>query len=191
MNANPNDYPNASIYGIEWEYKYLKDEMLKRIELRQQIAAVTLTLAGIFLGVGINTESVALVYPLLAMFLAFGWAQNDYRIRESAKYIRENIENLIPGLNYETYVQQQRIKGGGLGSWRFVVLSHGGVFLGTQLMAIGIELLKFTFNLLEWGLVVVDVIAVLVVVWLMVQSAGEWRKKSRVESEHSKSAARA
>lgn len=141
---------------------------------------MTLTLAGIFLGVGINTESVALVYPPLAMFLAFGWAQNDFRIRESAKYIRENIENIVPGLKYETYVQQRRVKsGGGFGSWRFVVLSHGGVFLGTQLMAIGIELLKFTFNPLEWILVVIDVITMLVVIWLMAQSGGEWGNKSR------------
>lgn len=30
MSINPNNDSSASIYGIEWEYKNLKDEMLKR-----------------------------------------------------------------------------------------------------------------------------------------------------------------
>ena len=180
MSTNPSDDISTQRYGTEWEYKALRDEILKRIEMRQQIVAVALTLAGIFLGVGINTESVALVYPPLAMFLAFGWAQNDFRIRESAKYIRENLESRIPGLKYETHVQEQRrTPGSSLGSWRFVVLSHGGVFLVTQLMAIGIELLKLTFNPLEWGLFGIDAIAMIVVVWLMVRSAEEWRNPTK------------
>lgn len=162
--------------GIELEYTTLRSEILKRIEMRQQIVSIALTLAGIFLGIGLGNESVALIYPPLAMFLAFGWAQNDYRIRDSAKYIRENLESAMPGLGYETYVQQKRQSSEGLGSWRFVVLSHGGVFLITQLLAITIELIKFTFNPLEWVLLVVDLIAVLVVTWIMTQSG---RKKAK------------
>jgi hypothetical protein len=111
------------------------------------------------------------------MFLAFGWAQNDYRIRDSARYIRENLESALPGLRYETYVQQNRQSSEGLGSWRFVVLSHGGVFLITQLLAISIESLKLTFNPLEWVLLAVDVIAVLVVIWIMAQSGRKTEKK--------------
>ena len=163
--------------GIELEYTTLRSEILKRIEMRQQIVSIALTLAGIFLGVGLSNESVALIYPPLAMFLAFGWAQNDYRIRDSARYIRENLESALPGLRYETYVQQKRQSSEGLGSWRFVVLSHGGVFLITQLLAISIESLKLTFTPLEWVLLAVDIFAVLVVIWIMTQSGRKAEKK--------------
>lgn len=152
------------------EYTALKNEILKRIELRQQLIAILLTLAGIFLGVGVTTETVALIYPPLAAFLAFGWAQNDYRIRDLAGYIRQNLENEHTGLGYETWVQQDRQQAKGVGSWRFVVLSHGGTFLFTQAMAIGIEAAKLTFNPLEWFLLGIDLLAVATVLWILSQA---------------------
>jgi hypothetical protein len=156
--------------GTEMEYASLRGEILKRIEMRQQIVSVTLTLAGIFLGVGLSTQLVALVYPPLAMFLAFGWAQNDFRVRDLAKYIREKIETAFPNSGYETYVHEQRGVHKGLGSWRFVVLSHGGIFLFTQLMAIGIGFFDFTFDTLGWTLLTIDIITVFIVTWLMRQA---------------------
>jgi hypothetical protein len=83
----------------------------------------------------------------------------------------------MPGLRYETYVQQKRQSSEGLGSWRFVVLSHGGVFLITQLLAISIETIKLTFNPLEWALLTVDIISVLVVIWIMTQSGRRTKNK--------------
>ena len=163
--------PASSAWPLnEAEYVALRSEILKRIELRQQLIAILLTLAGIFLGVGVSTETVALIYPPLAMFLAFGWAQNDFRIRDLARYIRENFENPATGLKYETSVQQGRVKSDGLGAWRFVVLSHGGTFIFTQVMAVGIELAKVTFNPLEWALLGVDALSIIVVLWLVIQS---------------------
>jgi hypothetical protein len=50
---------------------------------------------------GLAFDSVAFVYPILALFLALGWFQNDFRIADTAAYIRERIEPLFPGLNYE------------------------------------------------------------------------------------------
>ncbi len=157
--------------GMELEYVSIRGEILKRIELRQQIVAVTLTLAGIFLGIGITTETVALIYPVLATFLALGWGQNDFRVRDLATYQRENIESLFPGIKYETRIHQnRRMKDGSLGSWRFVVLSHGGIFLLTQFMAIVIEFSKFTFNLLEYILLGIDVLSMVLVIWVIRQS---------------------
>ena len=170
MSTDLNDCVDAEKRGLVLEYETLRGEILKRIEMRQQIVAVTLTIAGVFLGVGLSTESVALIYPPLATFLAFGWAQNDYRIRELARYIRHEIEKNMPGLNYETYTRHQRKTKEGLASWRFVVLSHGGIFLITQLLAIGIELFKFTFDPLELALLGLDLIAVLLVGWIMTEA---------------------
>jgi len=170
MSSNKDDSSSINLSGLELEYTSLRGEILKRIDLRQQIISITLTLAGIFLSVGLAIEGVIFIYPILAMFLAFGWAQNDFRIRETAIYLRENIEHAIPGLGYENWVQNRRDEREGLGAWRFVVLSHGGVFLGTQLIAIGIGIAKLTPNYLEWALLALDLIAVVIVLRILTLS---------------------
>jgi hypothetical protein len=167
---SPDELIEIKNHSKELEYNAIRAEILKRIELRQQIMAVTLTFAGVFLGFGLENETVALIYPPIAMFLAFAWAQNDFRIRDQAQYIREQIEPHLPGMGYETYVQQKRMGAGGMRSWRFVVLSHGGLFLITQILAIIIEVTKGTFNSLEWVLLALDAIAILVVLWLIGES---------------------
>jgi hypothetical protein len=157
----------------ELEYKSLRNEILKRIELRQQLIAISLTLAGIFLSVGLTTNLVVLIYPPLAAFLALGWAQNDFRIRDIANYIRENLESSKNNLRYETYVQKMRKESNGLGSWRIVVFSHSGIFIFTQLMAVGIELSKTTslnYPPIKWILLSIDLVAFLIVIWIAVQS---------------------
>jgi len=156
----------TDLHGVDLEYNSLRGEILKRIELRQQIISITLTLAGIFLSFGLSTDTVALIYPPLAAFLSIAWAQNDFRIRDLAAYIRENLETAPIGLGYETYVQRERSKNNKLGAWRFVVISHTGIFIFTQLMAVGIELLKsmpIALTPLEWVLLVIDFISILVV----------------------------
>jgi hypothetical protein len=47
-----------------------------------------------------------------------------------------------------------------------VILSHSGVFVLTQVVAIVIGLLIFNHTPLEWALLVIDVLAVLAVVWI-------------------------
>ncbi len=156
----------TDLHGVDLEYNSLRGEILKRIELRQQIISITLTLAGIFLSFGLSTDTVALIYPPLAAFLSIAWAQNDFRIRDLATYIRENLETAPIGLGYETYVQRVRSNNKKLGAWRFVVISHTGIFIFTQLMAVGIELLKsmpIVLTPLEWVLLVVDFVSILVV----------------------------
>lgn len=161
--------------GFEIEYSSLRSEIVKRIELRQQLISITLTLAGVFLGVGLGKEGIALIYPPLAMFLAFGWAHNDFRTRILANYIRENLENSVTGLKYETIMQKRRNEAKGLESWRFVVLSHIGIFIFTQIMAILIELARVdfdvaSFSLTQWILFSIDLISILIVFWIARQS---------------------
>ena len=161
--------------GFDLEYNSLRAEILKRIELRQQLISITLTLAGVFLGIGLGKESVALIYPPLAMFLAFGWAQNDFRIRNLADYIRKNLESPATGLRYEHAVQAGRMDIKGLGSWRFVVVSHIGIFLFTQAMALMIELARIGFNLslltlTQWILLGISLLSMFFVGWIARQS---------------------
>jgi hypothetical protein len=169
LQASPDKHQDTA--GIIIEYKALRDEVLKRIELRQQFVSMTLTIAGVFLGVGATTATVALVYPPLAAFLAIAWMQNDERVKSLAKYIRRHIESSVPGLGWETHVQAER-KATRMRSWRFIITSHVGIFLLTQVMAIGVGLLKFTSTSVEWVLLGVDLVAVWVVAWVMRRAVG-------------------
>jgi len=161
--------------GIEIEYAALRSEILKRIEMRQQIMAATLTLAGVFLAVGLSKENVSLIYPPLAAFIAIGWGQNDFRIRFAARYIRDNLERRMPGLGYESYIHSSRQrtkleKGRRLESWRFVVLSHGGILLITQMLAVGIDIPRMAFSPLKISLYLIDLLAIVTVIWAMGQT---------------------
>ena len=158
--------------GYGWEYTAIRGEILKRIEMRQQLISITLTLAGIFLSIGLTSEMVTLIYPPLAMFLAFGWSQNDLRIRRSARYIRDNLESLHIGLNYETTMQQDRIENTGMANWRYLVISHSGIFLFTQIMAVGIDILRsgMQFDVLRVSLLIVDAISIMMVARITLKS---------------------
>lgn len=154
--------------GYGWEYAAIRSEILKRIEMRQQLISITLTLAGIFISFGLSNEMVTLVYPPLAMFLAFGWSQNDFRIRRIGDYIRDHLERLNIGLNYETAMHKDRSDNPNIVTWRFLVISHSGIFLFTQIMAVGVDLLRsgLQFTPLRIGLLIVDAVSVIMVSWI-------------------------
>lgn len=166
---------NSSHRGIEEEYSAMRAEILTRIQLRQKISASTLTLSGVLLGIGFQHPQVALLLPPLATFLAFAWAQNDERIREISRYIREHIEPKIPNARWESWLRENRSKHG-LSRWRYIVLSHGGIVLFTQLFSLYIGLIwllgtKETINidekLLGWMLVSASIISISLVVWIL------------------------
>jgi energy-coupling factor transporter transmembrane protein EcfT len=148
------------------EYATLRDEILRRLDLRQQLLSLNLTIAAVFFGVGLGTRTVAFVFPPLAMLLAVAWSQNDFRIRKINLYIRTFIEPLIEGLGWESHSQSLREQGG-LQAWRLVVMSHSGTFFFSQIIAIIIGLLDFTYTTGEWILVVIDMISVVIVILLM------------------------
>jgi hypothetical protein len=150
--------------GAEMEYKTLRDEILRRIDSRQQVISITLTIAGAFLGIGWGTDGAValLIYPLLALLLAAGWAQNEMRIRQLNSYIRNHLETIIPGLGYERYSREQDITSR-LGAWPLDVLAIGGIFLLTQMMAVGLALFHFRGSLVEWIVLIASVISIALV----------------------------
>jgi hypothetical protein len=158
--------------GAEIEYTAMRAEVLARIGLRQQILTGTLTLGGVLLGVGLQWPLIALLYPPLAAFLAVAWAQNDYRVRDLSKYIREEVEPHLPAVRWESHIHARR-SGKGLGSWRIVVLAHGGLFLFTQLLGVVVgatwvsEQTAIREKIIGWGLTVSGVLAMGVVFWVL------------------------
>ncbi len=161
--------------GAETEYGIVREEILARIRLRQQIMVGTLTLGGVLLGVGTSWPAVALLYPPLAAFLAFAWAQNDYRVRDLANYVRTEVEPLIPAVQWESWINERRT-GTGLGSWRYVIIAHGGLFLFTQALALYLGViwlatsgheLPFRELFTGWMMVMIDIGAFITVAWIL------------------------
>jgi hypothetical protein len=163
MSANP---PTSHTSG-NTEYATLRDEILRRIDSRQQTLSVALTLAGAFLGLGWNAGAVVLLlYPLIALLLAVGWAQNEVFIKQINAYIRDRLENEESGLGWQTYSNQRgselRIMG-----WPIEILAIGGIFMLTQLMAIGLGGYQFQGGSIQWILLILDFGAVLALGGLM------------------------
>ena len=146
--------------NAEIEYASLREEVLKRIESRQQTISVALTLAGAFLGLGWNAGAVViLIYPLIALLLAVGWAQNEVFIMQINAYIRDHLEGEQTGLGWQRFSQkgmsELRIFG-----WPLEILAIGGIFILTQIMAVGLGSFRFTNSLPEWLLMILAIAAI-------------------------------
>jgi len=154
-------YPIAkdSREGMILEYGVLRDEVLKRIEIRHQMVSIALTIAGVLLGFGLTNPTVALIYPLIAASLAAGWAQNDIRIRQIGIYVREKLEGEL-GLGWEAHTFGKRYETR-VGILPLVMLAPSGTFIFTQIIAIGIGVSQFTSTPVEWMLLFVDVVGVI------------------------------
>ena len=80
---------------LEMEYTTLRTEIIKRIELRQNIMLITFVIAGAFLGIVAKSDIAfpVMFYPPIAAGFALLWFYNDYRIRVIGDYIRDRFES--------------------------------------------------------------------------------------------------
>lgn len=160
MKKEPNNtLSNSQLDGLLAEYNALRSEILKRIELRNSIQFGTLTFAGVLLGFGLTTPTLALIYVIISMFLAAAWVQSDVIISNIGHYILEKLETPQTGLRWETQRQKERAASAKKRVFQpSAVFSTGGVFLVTQAVAILIALSNLEiFTLLEWVLSAVAV----------------------------------
>lgn len=159
----------------EAEYATLREEILKRLEGRQQTLSITLTLAGAFLGLGWGAGAVVLLlYPLIALLLAVAWAQNEIFIRELTAYIRDRLENAGTGLGWETYSRSRMSEIQFMG-WPLEVIAIGGVFLLTQIMGIGLGGYKMGGTSIESILLFLDVASIVLLLGLLEYLRRRWR----------------
>jgi hypothetical protein len=129
------------------EYNALRDEILKRAELQQQILSLTLIIFGTILtfGLQVHSASIILLYPLLSLFLAASWRHDGQTIKKISIYIRDQIEAQIGGNTFGWEHRTRRhqrsqskftflsVKGAFAGGFNF--LAARGVFAGTSLLA--------------------------------------------------------
>lgn len=134
------------------EYSALRDEIVARINLRHQMLVIALTLLGLLMAFGIkdtNEKEISmhlfLLYPILCMFLAMGWAHTDYRLGELGTYIRETIETKFLGIGWEHYIhaRSQPFKR----SFKVQEMAAIGIFVGVEVLSLLVALfLEFSRN---------------------------------------------
>ena len=171
----PIEVPEARSIGalllIE-QYASLRSEIEKRIEIRQQILALTLLVAGTFLTVGVQPGVPAVVllfYPLIAMFLGAIWEHNDLRIGQINFYIRTEIEKhlgaLGPGwetFRSRTFPSRHRSHRSRQSAQRhpltprpgLIVFATRGMFFTTQAMAIIVAAVRYISEFFQQGFAV-------------------------------------
>jgi len=151
------------------EHAALRAEILKRIEFRHQLTAIALTAAAALLSAGVasGNAAVMLILPLLIPFLAIAWVHNDLRVGDIAIHIRTRIEAVLPGITWETRLQESRSEKGGHLRWRRTVVSQLGVFVVIQVIGVSVGVLRAGDAGPEWALLIVDAGAILGVVLIM------------------------
>jgi hypothetical protein len=125
------------------EYETLHDEINARMAQRGNLFTFTIITAGSLLSLGaINNPQIALFYPVLSLFLAAAWSDEDGKIGALGAYVhdKEARYNLD---GWETYHRARRPAPrpwlGGLEQLvprSMLSLATRGVFLSTQILAI-------------------------------------------------------
>lgn len=158
------------------EWNALRAEILKRMEMRHQVLWLALVVAGTLITFGAQEKvpvTVLLLYPLLATFLALAWTDIDIRISEIADFIRTRIEGehsqgRLEGLRWEHYIRKKKreeITRNALA--RAVEISANGILVFTQLLALILAFPKMKYTLDEILLVLCDLAAVFLTIWLV------------------------
>jgi len=138
------------------EYAVLHSEIEKRIELRQQLLLGLFVVAGTLLSLGVGnvvSGEITLIYPLIALFIAQAWAHNDRKIGDIGTYIFFEVEEKYHFSGWETHRKRLHVASHqGKQVWAItprmvaalnpLVLSTRGIFLTSQLLALGIGLVR-------------------------------------------------
>jgi len=169
------DIPKEEFEIVKTEYASLRNEILRRIDIRHQIVSLHLVVAGTFLTVGAQPDIpavVLLVYPVLTMFIAASWARNDSRIKYIGAYIRDYVELLTKNVLWETHRLEKAAKPGFLWLSRLRIFSTMGLFLVTQILALGLAVSKLVYSPEEIVLLVLDVVAIVITTYFMLLRRG-------------------
>jgi len=154
------------------EYKALRDEILKRMEMRHQFVFWGLMATGAFFTYAAARgvpASVPLLLPVYGFSLAWGWMHNDVRIAELGEYVQTEIESRVGDVKmWQAWKERRR---GEQPETRFLgglQLAAAGVFVSFQLLAMAVAYprLGTTF---EWSFFVMDAVLIGLTVFLVMR----------------------
>src|SRR5438874_3727521 len=119
------------------EYNALRDEILKRMDVENQLTAFTIIVFGTIMGIGFQNKATSLIllFPVLALFLSIGWSHSDTRTMQIGAYISEHIESVVgtDNIGWEHYMAANRHS---MYYW-----ANKSIFLITELIAIFVAML--------------------------------------------------
>ncbi|HJT59523.1 MAG TPA: hypothetical protein VJ761_23645 [Ktedonobacteraceae bacterium] len=154
------------------QYRSLRSEIEKRIDIRQQIMALTLLVAGTFLTVGVQSGVPAVVllfYPVIAMFLGAIWEHNDLRVGQINFYIRTEVEKHLGALGpgweafraktFPSRPKQRKLRRSTqrhpLTPQRgLIIFAARGMFFTTQAMALIVAVVRYASEFIQQGFAV-------------------------------------
>lgn len=119
------------------QFNSLRDEILERMNLRQQILTTAVAGVGIFSVVvtgEITLPIFLLLYPPLGLCLAIAWSHHDVRTGEIGEYIRRHIEPHVAALKWEQFMLELYSYGNNI-SKRMAEYASMGTFMGTEIAA--------------------------------------------------------
>ena len=172
-----------SISVMMKEYDALRAEVLKRIEVMNQVASLALIVPGTIFAFGFQTQDATLIllYPLLALVLSLIWSQSDRRAREIGYYINTRIESRFEGaMGWEHFMDSTRTahKLFDLDA----VWAATGIFAGTEVLAIlvGIPIaIKFGTLISLYILLSAAIISVIITVVRLLVPYGHQKRVHR------------
>ena len=162
--TNENSVNNSLQQQYIEEYKSLRLELIKRLDIQHHLLLFSLIIASVLFTLGlhyqVNNAFILLLYPILAMFLAVAWVYNDVRLNDIRAYIRARIEKKrLEGLEWENHLAFKRH-----GSFlRLSELSALGIFVVLSILAIVISRLRsFAFDNVDTLLFYSGIFAIIV-----------------------------
>lgn len=152
------------------EYAALRNEIVKRLSFQHQIITITLIAAGTFLSIGYqkNVSSLMiLVFPIICLFLAAGWAQNNIRLKQLGDYIRTTIEVKFANNGWENHrFSQFSFKHNNISRHSISVIFGRGIFLATQVVTLSIGVVRIKQLDLSILLILLDIVAIFLTLYL-------------------------
>lgn len=191
MSHEENNISEREFRQLDMEFRELRNEILKRIELRQQVLVITITIAGVIFGLALKdnvtgyNNQIALIYPPISLLMAMIWIIDDYNIQKASLYIRYRIERKLPILMWENYTEYvtygSKDKYVRLGT----LFAYCGIFITTQFIALLIggklsevlrKLVNFEiYNTFEFLGNILGVLCVMITVYFFLM----WYEKKR------------
>ncbi len=161
---------SESITLILAEYHALRDEMLKRKQMQHQFISLALIAPSTLLAFGLQTKDSVLIllYPILAMFVAVAWINQDHAVMLIGAYIREGIEPKVgkENMNWEHFIYKHYTTVGKLrGSLNIWAIR--GIILGTELLAILVGLTIEPLNFSSKLILVIDIVSMLMTILVL------------------------
>ncbi|MBR2928340.1 MAG: hypothetical protein IKC24_04195 [Oscillospiraceae bacterium] len=151
--------------SIETEYVALREEILKRVEIRYALVSLTITIAGSMLSFSLQMIQLALLYPVIAMSICCMWAQNEMRELQLCDYIH-TVEKKCK-FGWSKYYKEVQAQGSFFYGIPLSVVAPGSVFILSSSISLGIARKILFTSLVRTLMSILDFLSIFFMVYLI------------------------